>query len=124
MFPTFLRNCGTTSMRMYHAQFKKGSFFPSKIALYSHVPSVFPYISPVHHICLPPSPHHQDPPSKKIYRGLFVPTFPKTGSCPLVPYDISPLFYLVPQNPRDTLNTITLKTFKRMHTPIATPRGC
>ena len=51
----------------------------------------------------PLSPHQQHPPSKKIYRGLFVPTFPKTGSCPLVPYDISPFFYLVPQNPRDTL---------------------
>ena len=96
---TFQRNCGTTSMRMYHAQFKKGSIFPSKIALYSHVPSVFPYIFPVHHICLPPAPHHQHPPSKRIYRDLVVPTFPKTCSSPLVPYDISPLFPCSPKPP-------------------------
>ena len=86
-------------MRMYHTQFKKGSFFPSKIALYSHVPSVFPYIFPVHNICLPPAPHHQHPPSKRIYRDLVVPTFPKTCSSPLVPYDISPLFPCSPKPP-------------------------
>ena len=97
-------------MRMYHAQFKKGSLFPSKIALYSHVPSVFPYIFPVHHICLPPAPHHQHPPSKRIYRDLVVPTFPKTF--PLFP-TIFLLCSLVPPNHRDTLNTVTLKRAMR-----------
>ena len=111
---TFQRNCGTTSMRMYHAQFKKGSFFPSKIALYSHVPSVFPYIFPVHHICLPPAPHHRHPPLKRIYRDLVVPTFPalKHVLLPLFPA-IFLLCSLVPQNHRDTLNTVTLKTAMR-----------
>ena len=57
----------------------------------------FSYIFPVHHICLPPAPHYQHPPLKRIYRGLVVPTFPKTCSSPLVPYDISPLFPCSPK---------------------------
>ena len=39
------------------------------------------------------------PPSKRIYRDLVVPTFPKTCSSPLVPYDISPLFPCSPKPP-------------------------
>ena len=74
--------------------------FPFKIVLYSNVRTVFPYISLVHHICLTPSFAINLPLQRKFnYRGLVVPTFPKTSSCPLVPYDISYLFPCSPKPP-------------------------
>ena len=101
---------------------REGSLSLSKIALCSHVPTVFPCILPFYRICLSP-PHHQNPPSKNIYRGLLVEAFLKADSCSLVPYDIFPFFPCSPK-PLENVKSVTLKILKCLRTVMATTRGC
>ena len=79
---------------MYHAQFK----FPFQNCPVFSCSENFSLYFPVYHICLLPFHHHQHPPPHTINRGLFVPKFPKTGSCSLVPYDSSPFFPCFPKS--------------------------
>ena len=71
--------------------------FSYKIALCSHVPTVFSLFVPCLTYLLAIFSHHiSTPSSTKICGGLLVPSFPKTGSYSLAPYDIFALFSCSP----------------------------